>query len=76
VIAVLVEVTRRLEVTSLETLTEIGVLALARKVPKAIAANAIKRLAEVALRLNPLALDRIARTCDRLAVEEPPTIQG
>jgi tetratricopeptide (TPR) repeat protein len=76
VMAVIVEATRRLEIVRLETLTEVGVSALARRMPKAIAAHAVKRLAEPALRLNPLALDRINKTCDRLAIEEPRIIQG
>lgn len=68
--------TQGIEVVSLELLTEVGVLAVAKRVPRAVAARAVKVRAEVEFRLLPIHLDRISRTCDRLAIEDPPIVQG
>jgi hypothetical protein len=68
--------TQGIEVVSLELLTEVGVLAVAKRVPRAVAARAVKVRAEVEFRLLPIHLDRFSRTCDRLAIEDPPIVQG
>jgi tetratricopeptide (TPR) repeat protein len=68
--------TQALEIVALEVLTEVGVLALAKRVPRAVAARAVKIRTQAELRLLPIHLERITRTCDRLAIEEPPTVQG
>ena len=65
---------QRLELVPLELLTESGIAAVAGRAPRPAVARAIKRACEVALALNPIAMRRIARVCDRLAVEEPPTL--
>lgn len=68
--------TRGIEVVSLEVLTEIAVLSLAKLVPRAIAARIIKARAQAELQLLPIHLARISPICDRLAIEEPPIVQG
>jgi tetratricopeptide (TPR) repeat protein/transcription elongation GreA/GreB family factor len=66
--------TQAIEVVALEVLTELGVLALAKRLPRAAAARLVKEAAQAELRLLPIHLQRIERSCDRLAIYDPPTM--
>jgi hypothetical protein len=63
-----------IERVSMEQVTEACVLALAKRMPKATAAAVVRLLGRRELRLLPLQLARLERTCDRVAFEEPPPL--